>query len=433
MSTAHDQASDDDAPDDHELAREDEATQADDADLEAATAGRPGSLPEAFRTWIAGIRAGQLGNLPIVVGLLAITIIFTTLNERFLSSQNFVNLLVQVAPLAIVAMGVTFVLIIAEVDLSVGYLSGLSMAVLGRLITEQGWSAWSAILVVLVMGAFAGMVQGWLVAKVGLPSLIVTLAGLVGFNGLILILLGGRGTLSLRDPLILAVTNDFLPDPVAYGLVLVSAAAWAGVMMARRRRRIAADLETEPIALVGLRIAGLVVLGALTVYFASRDRGVPLAAVILLVLLVGLSVVLFRTGTGRHLFAVGGNPEAARRAGISLVRIRVTAFMISGTMAALAGVAYASRLGSVDPGAGGGQIELNAIAAAVIGGTSLFGGRGTVSAALLGSFVIMGVDNGMGLLGLSSGFKFVVTAIVLLAAVLVDSVARRGQQRSGLA
>lgn len=402
-------------------------------ELAAATGSRPQGLGDAAAAWWTRVRAGQLGNLPILVGLLLITIIFTTLNERFLSSVNFVNLIVQTAPLAVIAMGVTFVLIIAEVDLSVGYLSGVAMVVLGRLLGEQGWPTWAAIVAVLLLGAVAGFVQGWFVAKVGLPSLIVTLAGLVGFNGLVLILIGGRGTVVIQDDFIIDITNRFLPNPVSYGLVVLSAAAFGGVMVARRRRRVSAELEVEPFNLLALRVVGLAVLGLVAVYFASRSRGIPWVAVLLGLLMAGLTMLLFRTRTGRHLFAVGGNPEAANRAGIDLVRTRITAFVISGSMAALGGIVFASRLRSVDTGAGGGQIELNAIAAAVIGGTSLFGGRGTISAALLGAFVIMGVDNGMGLLGLSSGFKFVVTAIVLLAAVLVDSIARRGQKRSGLA
>lgn len=399
----------------------------------SALASPSNDLSDAAAAWWARVRAGQLGNLPILVGLIAITIIFTSLNERFLSSVNFVNLIVQTAPLAVIAMGVTFVLIIAEVDLSVGYLSGVSMVVLGRLIGEQGWPSLAAITAVLVLGALAGLVQGWLVAKVGLPSLIVTLGGLVGFNGLVLILIGGRGTVVIQDNLIIDITNRFLPDVVSYVLVLVAALGYGAVRVTRRQRRRAANLEIQPVLLIALRVAALVLLGVAAVYFASRSRGIPLVAVLLVLLLAGLTLLLFRTTIGRHLFAVGGNPEAARRAGISLVKVRITAFMISGAMAALGGIVFASRLRSVDTGAGGGQIELNAIAAAVIGGTSLFGGRGTISAALLGAFVIMGVDNGMGLLGLSSGFKFVVTAIVLLAAVLVDSIARRGQQRSGLA
>jgi D-xylose transport system permease protein len=391
------------------------------------------SLGQYARSWWSRVRSGELGNLPIIVGLLLIAIIFTSLNPRFLSSVNFVNLIVQTAPLAVIAMGVVFVLLIAEVDLSVGYLSGVAAVILARLLGEEGWNVWAAIAVVLLVGAFAGFVQGWLVAKVGLPSLIVTLGGLVGFNGLVLILITGRGTIRISDELIVGISSTFLSPALAYAVVLIGVAGFAAVLLTQRRRRAAASLPTTPNLILVLRLGGLLVLGLGIVYFASLTRGVPAVALLLVVLLVALTTLLLRTRFGRHLYAVGGNAEAARRAGIELVRIRIAAFMFSATMASLGGILFASRLRSVDTGAGGGQIELNAIAAAVIGGTSLFGGRGKTSAALFGAFVIIGVDNGMGLLGLSSGAKFVVTAIVLLAAVAVDSIARRGRQRSGLA
>jgi D-xylose transport system permease protein len=390
------------------------------------------TVGEHMRGWWLRVRGGDLGNLPIVIGLIAITIIFSSLNPRFLSSVNFVNLIVQTAPIAIIAIGVTFVLIIAEVDLSVGYLSGFAAVVLARLLGEEAWSFLPAALVVLGVGALAGLIQGWLVAKVGLPSLIVTLGGLVGFNGLVLIFIGGRGTIVIQNDVVISITNEYLHPAVAYALVALSAAGYAAVALGRRRRRRAAGLNVEPPSMLGLRLGALVLFGLAAVWFADQSRGVPFVAVLLLVLLAILTTVLTRTRFGRHIFAVGGNAEAARRAGIELVRVRIACFMISGSMAALGGIVFASRLRSVDTGAGGGQIELNAIAAAVIGGTSLFGGRGRVTSALFGALVIMGVDNGMGLLGLSSGAKFVVTAAVLLTAVLVDSLARRGQRKSGL-
>jgi D-xylose transport system permease protein len=391
------------------------------------------SIGDHARQWWQGVKAGDLGSLPIIVGLLLITVIFTTLNERFLSSINFVNLIVQTSPLAIIAMGVVFVLIIAEVDLSVGYMSGVSAVVLARLLGEEGWPVVAVIPAVIALGAFVGLVQGWLVAKVGLPSLIVTLAGLVGLNGMVLILIGGRGTIVIQNDLIIDIANQFLPDWLSYAIVVLSVAALGAYQLARRARRLDAGLSATPLSIIGIRAAALLALGLAAVFFAARTRGIPLVGLILLVLLVVLSTVLLRTSFGRHVYAVGGNPEAARRAGIDVDRVRITCFVISGSMAALGGIVFASRLRSVDTGAGGGQIELNAIAAAVIGGTSLFGGRGRISSALLGALVIMGVDNGMGLLGLSSGAKFVVTAVVLLAAVTVDSVARRGRTRSGVA
>jgi D-xylose transport system permease protein len=390
-------------------------TAAVDADEQRAIA-EPVSVSGYARAWLRRVRAGDLGSLPIIVGLLLITIIFTTLNERFLSSINFVNLIVQTSPLAIIAIGIVFVLIIAEVDLSVGYLSGVV-----------------AILAVLAFGLLAGFVQGWLVARVGLPSLIVTLAGLVGFNGLVLILIGGRGTIVVQNDLIIAIANYYPPIALSYAVVVVGVIALAATQLRRRARRLAAGLQPEPLAIIGLRAGALLAIGVAAVAFAGRTRGVPLVGLLLLVLLVVFTIVLNRTAFGRHVYAVGGNPEAARRAGINVARVRISCFMISASMAVLGGIVFASRLRSVDTGAGGGQIELNAIAAAVIGGTSLFGGRGNISSALLGALVITGVDNGMGLLGLSSGAKFVVTAIVLLSAVLVDSIARRGRTRSGVA
>ena len=388
---------------------------------------------EYVRAWWQRVKAGDLGQLPIIVGLLLITIVFTTLNERFLSSINFVNLIVQTSPIAVIAIGIVFVLAIAEVDLSVGYLSGVASVLLARFLGEEGWPWIAAFLAVIALGALAGFVQGWFVAKVGLPSLIVTLAGLVGFNGLVLILIGGRGTIVIQNDAVIAIANNYLPNWLSYALVVGSVAVLVGLQLARRRRRRAADLDTTPLVVLALRSGALLVGGLLAVYFAARTRGVPFIALILLVLLVFFTMLLTRTAFGRHVYSVGGNPEAARRAGIDVDRVRITCFMISGAMAAIGGLVFASRLRSVDTGAGGGQIELNAIAAAVIGGVSLFGGRGKVSAALFGSLVIVGVDNGMGLLGLSSGAKFVVTAAVLLLAVLVDAVARRGRTRSGVA
>ncbi|MBW3606172.1 MAG: ABC transporter permease [Actinobacteria bacterium] len=405
---------------------------ADEADDRRAPAERT-TITEYARSWWQGVRAGDLGSLPIVVGLILITIIFTTLNERFLSAVNFVNLITQMSPLAIIAIGIVFVLVIAEVDLSVGYLSGVAAVLLARFLGEEAWPVYAAVPAVLAFGAFVGFIQGWLVAKIGLPSLIVTLGGLVGLNGLVLILIGGRGTIVIQNDIIIAIANPYLPDLVSYAIVVLSAGGLLAVQLRRRRRRLEAGLSATPLSIIGIRIGALLAIGLAAVTFAARSRGIPVVGLILLVLLVVFSIVLGRTGFGRHVYAVGGNPEAARRAGIDVDRVRIACFMISATMAALGGIVFASRLRSVDTGAGGGQIELNAIAAAVIGGTSLFGGRGRISSALLGALVIMGVDNGMGLLGLSSGAKFVVTAVVLLAAVVVDSVARRGRTRSGVA
>lgn len=399
------------------------------ADVPAARViAQPQTLAEAWASYRIRLGGGELGSLPIVVGLLLLTIIFAVLNPAFLTPRNFVNLIVQMAPLALIAVGIVFVLLIAEVDLSVGYLSGVGSVVLARLLTENGLHWILAVSVVLLVGITVGYIQGTLVAKVGLPSLIVTLAGLVGWNGVVLILIGGRGTVTISDDAIVGIASTFLSPTVAYPIMAVFVVGYGVIQQRRRASRAASNLPLEPIAVTGLRIAGVAALTFGSVLYASLGRGFPLVGVILLVAVAAFTVVLQRTTFGRHVMAVGGNPEAARRAGINVDRIRISCFMISAGMAAMGGIVLASRLRSVDTNAGGGQIELNAIAAAVIGGTSLFGGRGTIAAALFGALVIQGVDNGMGLLGLSSGVKFTVTAAVLLVAVLVDSVARRGRQ-----
>jgi D-xylose transport system permease protein len=391
----------------------------------------PRTLREVATNYVVRLRGGELGSVPIVVGLLLLTVIFAVLNPAFLTPRNFVNLIVQMAPLALIAVGVVFVLLIAEVDLSVGYLAGMGSVILARLLTENGWPVIPAIALVLLTGVTAGMLQGTLVAKLGLPSLIVTLAALVGFNGMVLILIGGRGTVTISDPVIVGFANTFLSAPVAYGLMALFVALFAATQLRRRAAREVAQLPLDPIAVPALRVLGVALLAFGAVFYASLGRGFPLIGMVLLAVVALFTIVQQRTTFGRHVMAVGGNPEAARRAGINVDRIRISCFMISGGMAAMGALALASRLRSVDTNAGGGQIELNAIAAAVIGGTSLFGGRGTVVAALFGALVIQGVDNGMGLLGLSSGVKFTVTAAVLLVAVLVDSVARKGRAAHG--
>lgn len=391
------------------------------------------SLSEHARSYWHRIRSGDLGGTPIIVGLLLLMVIFAYLNPAFLSPRNFTNLIVQMSPLVIVATGIVFVLLIAEVDLSVGYLSGVAAAILARLLTENGWNVFAAIALVVFTGACIGFLQGWLVAKLGLPSLIVTLAGLVGWNGVVLILLAGRGTVTIQNQFVISLTNRFLSPAVGYGAILLFALGYAAVQLSRRATRAKAGLPIVPLSVVIMRGVAVTALGLAAVFYANQGRGLPMVALIILVVVAFFTFVLQRTTFGRHVLAVGGNPEAARRAGINVDRIRIACFMISATMAAIGGILFAARLRSVDTSAGGGQIELNAIAAAVIGGTSLFGGRGKVTSALTGALVITGVSNGMGLLGLSSGAKFTVTAVVLLVAVLVDSVARRGRTRSGLA
>lgn len=391
-----------------------------------------GGMADHFRDYVRRVRLGDLGSLPIIVGLVFIAVIFQSQNSAFLSSRNFVNLVVQMAGLTTIAIGVVFVLLLGEIDLSVGYVSATASVILARLLLND-WPWYVAVAVGVCVALVIGLVQGLIISKAGVPSFVVTLAGFLVWNGVVLIIIGGLGTVVIQDRTIVGVANTFLPAAVGYAVAAVLVAGYAAVLVLRARSRARDGLPTAPMSLLGLRIAGLAVLGLGAVYAANLSRGVPLVGVLVMLLLVGWSFVANRTRFGRHVYAVGGNAEAARRAGINVDRIRVAVFMISSTMAALGGIVLASRLRSVDTAAGGGNLLLNSIAAAVIGGTSLFGGRGKVSNALLGALVIASVDNGMGLLGLSSGAKFVVTGLVLLAAVVVDSFSRRGRSQRGLA
>jgi len=272
-----------------------------------------------------------------------------------------------------------------------------------------------------------------IITKVGIPSFVVTLAGLLGWNGVVLLLIGSRGTVVLQDDFVIGFANDFVGKSTAWVLMLLAVAAYAAVQLWGLRKRAAAGLSNDPLLIVGLRILGLFVALAVVVYIVNQDRGLPYVAVLVGVLLVFWTYVLRRTRFGRYVYAVGGNAEAARRAGIDVDRIKIICFAICSLMAAVGGIVLASRLRSVDTNAGGGEILLYSIAAAVIGGTSLFGGRGHIKSALLGALVIAGIANGLGLLGLSSGTKFVVTGLVLLLAVAVDSISRRGREQSGRA
>jgi D-xylose transport system permease protein len=387
------------------------------------------------RRWIDNVRGGELGSLPIIVGLLIIAIVFQFQNDRFLTAGNFVNLMVQGAAYALVAMGIVFVLLLGEIDLSVGYVSGVAGVLTALLLLPDGSTVPTsvAILAALGSGILIGTLHGLVITKIGIPSFVVTLAGLLAWNGVVLLLIGTRGTVVLQDSFVIGFANDFVPKATAWILLVVAVAGYALVQVLGLRQRARAGLENDPLLIVGLRVLGLFVALAAVVSIVNQDRGMPYVALLVGALLVFWTYVLRRTRFGRHVYAVGGNAEAARRAGIDVDRIRIACFAICSLMAAVGGIVLASRLRSVDTNAGGGAILLYSIAAAVIGGTSLFGGRGHIKAALLGALVIASIDNGLGLLGLSSGTKFVVTGCVLLLAVAVDSISRRGRAQSGRA
>jgi len=395
----------------------------------------PTTLTGFARRWWVGVRGGDLGSLPIVIGIFLIAIYFQSRNSNFLTAGNFVNLLIQLAPFAVIGMGIVFVLLLGEIDLSVGFVSGVGGVIVALLLQPDGnqVSVVVAILLALGAGATIGLIQGTLFAKVGIPSSVVTLAGLLAWNGVVLLLIGSAGTVTVQDKFVNGIANDFLPEATSWIVLMGSVGIYAVIQLVAARSRAKAGLPKAPMTLIAFRVGALGVAAALVAYVANQNRGVPYIAILLLALLVFWTFIAERTRFGRHVYAVGGNAEASRRAGIAIDRIRILVFMISGTMAAMGGIILASRLSSVDTNAGGGSILLYSIAAAVIGGTSLFGGRGTVKSAVLGAIVIAMIDNGLGLLNVSAGTKFVVTGLVLLAAVTIDSVSRRRAAASGRA
>jgi D-xylose transport system permease protein len=395
------------------------------------------SATDYLGRWWQRVRAGDIGSLPIVVGLLVIVAVFGSLDDTFLTERNFTNLLLQMAPYATISIGVVFVLLLGEIDLSVAYVSalgGVSMTLLLRP-DQPGWPWWLAIGFALLVTTTVGLVQGLVVTKAGVPSFVVTLAGLLIWNGVVLTLTtrySSSGTIRIQDTTVRGIANNFLNDFWGWALSGVVVVAYGLTQVRTASARRARGLEAKPIVVIAFQMVGLAAVTSTAVWYANKDRGVPVSSLILLILLVFWSFVASRLRFGRHVYAVGGNTEAARRAGINVDRIRITVFMISGFMAGLGGVMFASRLRSVATNTGGGNLLLAVIAAAVIGGTSLFGGTGRVVSALLGTLVIASIANGMGLLNLEQGIQSVITGLVLLAAVLVDSVSKHRRAARGL-
>jgi D-xylose transport system permease protein len=442
------------------------------------------STGEALRGYLAGLRTGDLGSLPALLGLLALFVLFTVLSPAiFPSLINLANLLQQGAGQTIIAMGLVFVLLTGEIDLAAGTASGLAAAVMalhlvsnGNLLGVMGtpvfgmfaavvllavvlaallriwWGAalgavallllvigfppdpWLEMLLAVCVGAVIGCVTGFLIARIGMPSFVVTLALFIAWQGVILQLIGTGGTLGLRDPVINAVANGNLSTLGSWVLFAVAAGGYAAVLLNRQVARRRLGLVAQPTGLVLLKIGAVVALAAVATALLTVNRsqsslvvisGVPYVVPIVLVLLVGGTFVLDRTRFGRHVYAVGGNREAARRAGIDVVRVRATVFVISSAFAAIGAIVYSSKVGSVSPDAGGGNTLLFAVGAAVIGGTSLFGGRGRISSAVIGGAVLATVNNGLGLLGQPTSVVFLVNGIVLLLAAGVDVLSRR--------
>jgi D-xylose transport system permease protein len=376
---------------------------------------------------------GDLGMLPVIVGLIVIWAIFQGLNHNFLTARNLTNLVLQIAALATISVGIVLVLLLGEIDLSAGSVSGLCAAIMAVLNVKMGVPAVPAILAGIVVGALIGLFQGTWFTRFNVPSFVVTLAGLLAWQGALLFVLGPTGTINLTDPTIVGLANTFVPAAVGWALGIIAIVVYLGSHLFERRRRDAAGLRNGSVAGFVIQVAVLAVVLLLAIGVLNADRGVPSGLLILLLFILVLQWVTTRTRFGRYIYAVGGNAEAARRAGIGVDWVRTWVFCLCSAMAACGGILGASRLLAVNQSSGGSDLLLNAIAAAVIGGTSLFGGRGTVWAALLGALVIGSISNGMDLLALASSVKFMITGAVLLLAVTIDALSRRGRVSAGRA
>jgi D-xylose transport system permease protein len=374
---------------------------------------------------------GDLASVRVVLGLAVIWIIFQTQNDRFLTALNLTNLMLQITATGLISVGIVYVLLLGEIDLSVGAVSGVTAAVMAVLNVKHGWSPYTAIAAGVLAGTAIGLVQGALFTRFGIPSFVVTLAGLLVWQGALLKVLGETGTVNITDSKITGLANTFYSDAFGWIVAIVVIGLYAGASFWGWRQRVAAGLTDQQVAPIIVRVVVMAAAVIAAVAILNADRGMPLAVLILLAFVAGMEYVVKRTRFGRHVYAVGGNAEAARRAGIRVNAIRVAVFGIAGTMAAIGGILAASRLLAVNQSSGGSDLLLLAIAGPVIAGTSLFGGRGSVWSALLGALVIGSISNGMDLLAYESSVKFMVTGGVLLLAVIIDALARQQRQAAG--
>ena len=401
--------------------------------------GNEGTFLDAGRSYLIRVKSGETGSLPALLGLVILATIFAVANPIFLKPINFANLLTQTATVTTLAMGLTFVLLLGEIDLAAGVTAGLSAAFLAVSMFEYGVSWPIAVVIAIGLGMLIGFLIGVLVAKVGIPSFVVTLAAFLAFQGLQLVVIGKGGLIGIKADPILAIMNK--PMPLLFGWILLAIILlfYVGTSLYSRRQRNSSGQQNKPLGILIFRAVAIIIIGGGFVSFLNLERGanpavtslkgVPYVVPIVLILLAAGTFVLNRTKFGRHVYAVGGNAEAARRAGIQVSRVRIKVFMISSTFAGIAGILMASRQASVDAAAGR-SIVLNAIAAAVVGGVSLFGGRGRLSDAVIGGFVIAIIDNGLGLIGLASGLNLAITGGVLLLAATADAITSRKSRTS---
>lgn len=379
--------------------------------------------------FLSRLKGKELGLIPVLLGLVIIWIVFQVINQNFLSGRNLSNLIIQMVEIGMLGIGETFILLLGEIDLSIAAVSGVSAAVL-VLISNAGVNPWIAILIAIVVGAAIGTFQGIWVTYIGVPAFIVTLAGSFAYQGFLLMMLGNTGTVPINSKTILNITSTYLPSTLSWIILIVVTILYFLIAWNDQRKRLLHNLPVSRGAVFG-KTALLLIISVVIFLVLNSYNGVPVAGLILLIFIVFFAFITKSTPYGRHIFALGGNAEASRRAGIKIKGIRLSVFILSGAMGAIGGIIGASFLGSASPASGGGNLQMDAIAVAVIGGTSLFGGRGSVWNALVGALVIGSVENGMDLLSAPSSVKYVVEGGILLLAVTIDTITRRRRQRSG--
>ncbi|MBC7633240.1 ABC transporter permease [Aeromicrobium sp.] len=399
------------------------------------------SLGDSVRAYGSRVRGGDMGALPSILGLVVLFIVFGFANERFLSNLNMANLVTQAGSIIILAMALVPVLLLGEIDLSAGVAGGVSACVMGLAIVKHDQPWYLAVAAALVVGAFIGLLIGVLVAKLGIPSFVVTLAFFLGLQGVTLKLIGEGGSVRVNDPVISGIANSNMSITWGWITAIVIVVVYAALTLLRHRSKVARGLQHQPLPVVVAQIVAIAVVLVVVTYILNQNRsvnpnfpisGIPYVLPVVIVLLIAWSFALGRTTWGRHVYAVGGNSEAARRAGINVDRVRITVFMMCSAMAALSGIVAASYGGKVSTSSGSGNVLLYAVGAAVIGGTSLFGGKGKASDAVIGGLVIATIANGLGLLAQASYINFLVTGAVLLLAASVDAISRRRRSATGL-
>ncbi|GED84139.1 sugar ABC transporter permease [Streptomyces sp. 6-11-2] len=380
------------------------------------------------------MKAGDLGSVPVVIGLLVIWIIFQSLNSNFLTAGNLSDISVAMVGTGMIAVGIVFVLLLGEIDLSVGSVSGVAGATFAVLNITHGMNEVLALVLAILTGTAAGALHGFFFARIGVPAFAVTLAGLLFWQGFMLQILGSNGTINLDDGIVTKLTSYYFTDvAAAYGLAVVAVGGYFLTAYLGNRRREAAGIPSRPLSDIVVRTVLLAVVSFAVAVMYNQYKGLPLAVVIFLAVLVITDFVLRRTAYGRKVFALGGSVEASRRAGINVELVRISVFAIAGTFAAIGGLFVASKIASANQGAGTGEFLMNVIAAAVIGGTSLFGGRGRTWNALLGVLVIVSIQYGLALEGIASPVQYMITGGVLLATVVIDAVTRKTQKSAGRA